>query len=246
MLEVRGLDKSFGGVHATFRVTLDVQAGEIHAVIGPNGAGKTTLVSQLAGEVAPDAGEILLDGTEITRLPVHARCHLGLARSYQITSVFQDMCVLDNVALAVQAHEGHSFRFWRPARSEHRLRDRAMEMLDFVGLKPLAGQPVGALAHGQQRALEIAMALASEPKLLLLDEPLAGMGTQESREMVGIIRGLRDRMAILLIEHDMDAVFQLADRISVLVYGKLVATGTPDEIRTDEHVRAAYLGEEDA
>lgn len=246
MLEVRDLDKSFGGVHATHGVSLDVRFGEIHAVIGPNGAGKTTLVSQLAGELMPDAGTILLDGIDITRLPAHARAHRGLARSYQITSVFQDMSVIDNIALAVQAHDGHSFRFWRPARKDWDLRNRAMSVLEGVGLKPLAGASVSALAHGQQRQLEIAMALATGPKLLLLDEPLAGMGSEESREMVRTLSRLRDGRAILLVEHDMDAVFQLADRISVLVYGKLIATGTPDEIRADTHVQAAYLGEEEA
>ncbi|MEM7745484.1 MAG: ABC transporter ATP-binding protein [Pseudomonadota bacterium] len=246
MLEVRDLSKSFGGVHAIDGVSLNVKLGEIHAVIGPNGAGKTTLVSQIAGEVLPDRGAIHLGGADITRLPPHARAQRGLARSYQITSVFRDMSVIDNVALAVQAHDGHSFRFWRPARSEHGLRNQAMEILDTVGLKPLAGQPVGALAHGQQRALEIAMALASEPTVLLLDEPLAGMGVEESREMVDHLRSLRPDRAVLLVEHDMDAVFQLADRISVLVYGKLIATGRPEDIRADPHVQAAYLGEEDA
>jgi len=246
MLEVRGVSKTFGGVRALDDVTLDVRRDEIHALIGPNGAGKTTLVGQLAGEIPLDRGRILLDGAEISRMPTHARARCGLARSYQITSVFRDMSVIDNVALAVQAHDGHSFRFWRPVRSEHRLRNRAMEMLKAVGLAPLAGQPVGALAHGQQRSLEIAMALASEPKLLLLDEPLAGTGVEEGREMIDILSRLREGRAVLLVEHDMDAVFRLADRISVLVYGRLVATGRPEEIRADPHVRAAYLGEEDA
>ncbi|MFK7942703.1 MAG: ABC transporter ATP-binding protein [Paracoccaceae bacterium] len=246
MLEVRSLAKRFGGVTATDDVSLDVRMGEIHAVIGPNGAGKTTLISQLAGELMPDAGQVLLDGADITRLPTHARAHRGLARSYQITSVFQDMSVTDNVALAVQAHDGHSFRFWRPARLDVGLRAQAADMLGHVGLAELAGAPVSALAHGQQRQLEIAMALATSPKLLLLDEPLAGMGAEESRKMVDLLAGLRSDHAILLIEHDMDAVFQLADRISVLVYGKLVATGTPDEIRANAEVRSAYLGEEAA
>jgi branched-chain amino acid transport system ATP-binding protein len=244
MLEVQGLEKSFGGVRATDGISLDVKVGEIHAVIGPNGAGKTTLVSQLAGEVLPDAGRITLDRVDITRLPVHARSHLGLARSYQITSVFKDMSVLDNTALAAQAHDGHSFRFWRAARRDQDLRGRALEVLAGVGLEALANAPVAALAHGQQRQLEIAMALATAPKLLLLDEPLAGMGIEESREMIAVLAGLRDRHAILLVEHDMDAVFQLADRISVLVYGKVIATGKPDKIRADDAVRAAYLGEE--
>ena len=246
MLEVRNLAKSFGGVSATDDVSIDVRPGEIHAVIGPNGAGKTTLISQLAGELLPDAGQILLDGHDITRLPVHARAHRGLARSYQITSVFQDMTVLENVALAVQAHDGHSFRFWAPVRSNMQIRERALEVLDSVGLSALANASVSALAHGQQRQLEIAMALATSPKLLLLDEPLAGMGGEESQDMVQILAGLRASHAILLIEHDMDAVFQLADRISVLVYGKLIATDAPDEIRINPEVRTAYLGEDAA
>lgn len=246
MLEISDLCKGFGGVQATDGVSLTVLDGEVHAVIGPNGAGKTTLISQLSGEVLPDSGTIRLNNTDITRLPVHARAQRGLARSYQITSVFPEMSVLDNVALAVQAHDGHSFRFWKPARADRQLRDRAQEVLAEVGLASLAGHPVAALAHGQQRQLEIAMALATEPRLLLLDEPLAGMGAEESVEMISILSGLRAEKAILLVEHDMDAVFRLADRISVLVYGKLIATGTPDQIRSDPHVRAAYLGEEDA
>lgn len=246
MLEVRNLAKSFGGVTATDDVSLDVRMGEIHAIIGPNGAGKTTLIAQLAGELMPDAGRVMLDGADITGLPPHARSLRGLARSYQITSVFPEMSVTDNVALAVQAHDGHSFRFWQPARTDTALRGRAAETLARVGLSDLADAPVAALAHGQQRQLEVAMALATMPKLLLLDEPLAGMGAEESRDMVQILAGLRDGHAMLLIEHDMDAVFQLADRISVLVYGKLIATGTPDEIRGNREVRAAYLGEDAA
>ena len=245
MLEVRGLSKSFGGVHATDDVSLDVQVGEIHAIIGPNGAGKTTLISQIAGEQMPDAGSIRLSGEDMTRLPPHARSQRGLARSYQITSVFPDMNVLENVMLAVQAHDGHSFRFWHPARRDMELRERASRALQQVGME-VSGQPVSALAHGQQRQLEIAMALATRPKLLLLDEPLAGMGTEESRQMVQILSGLRSDHAVLLIEHDMDAVFQLADRISVLVYGKLIATGDPESIRANPQVRAAYLGEDAA
>ncbi|MEM6621728.1 MAG: ABC transporter ATP-binding protein [Pseudomonadota bacterium] len=244
MLEVRDISKSFGGVHAINGVSLEVRTGEIHAVIGPNGAGKTTLVSQLAGEVVPDHGQILLNGADITHLPVHARAQRGLARSYQITSVFPDMSVLDNVALAVQAHDGHSFRFWRPARMEAPLRDRAAEMLASVGLDSLSQAPVGALAHGQQRALEIAMVLAAAPTTLLLDEPLAGMGLEESREMVARLARLREGRAVLLVEHDMDAVFQLADRISVLAEGQVIATGSPDAIRADAQVQAAYLGED--
>ena len=243
MLEIRDLAKSFGGVQATDGVYLDVRSGEIHAVIGPNGAGKTTLISQLAGEVLPDAGRIFLDGVEITRLPVHARARLGLARSYQITSLFPEMDVTTNVALAVQAQEGHSFRFWSPARGDPALHERAEAALARVGLEAGA-HPVSTLAHGQQRQLEIAMALATAPKLLLLDEPLAGMGAEESQAMIATLAGLRQDHAILLVEHDMDAVFQLADRISVLVYGRVIATGTPEAIRANQQVRAAYLGED--
>jgi len=247
MLEIRGLHKSFGGVVATDALDLDVAAGEIHAVIGPNGAGKTTLVSQLSGALRPDAGRILFDGRDVTRLPDDARARLGLARSFQITSVFHEFTALDNVALAVQAHDGHSFRFWRAARRDARLREPALAALARVGLADRADATVRHMSHGEHRQLEIAMALATEPRLLLLDEPMAGMGPDESQRMVGILQGLKGRHAILLVEHDMDAVFALADRITVLVYGRALASGTADEIRANEDVRAAYLGDgEDA
>ncbi len=243
MLEIRGLRKSFGGVIATDDLDLDVVAGEIHAVIGPNGAGKTTLVAQLSGALAPDAGHVLFDGRDITRLPADARSRLGLARSFQITSVFHEFTALDNVALAVQAHDGHSFHFWRPARQEASLRDPARAALERVGLGPRADIIVRHMSHGEHRQLEIAMALATRPRMLLLDEPMAGMGADESLRMVETLRSLKGKHAILLIEHDMDAVFALADRITVLVYGRALASGTPDEIRANAEVRAAYLGD---
>ena len=242
LLRVQGLQKRFGGVHATDDVNLDVVRGETHAVIGPNGAGKTTLVSQLSGLVLPDAGTVLFDGRDITRLPAYQRAQVGIARSFQITSLFMDMTVQDNVALAVQAHQGHSFRLWRPAKSDDRLRAPALEPLRVVGLHERANWTVSELSHGERRQLEMAMALAVEPKLMLLDEPMAGMGPEESAQMVDTLKSLGDQ-TILLIEHDMDAVFALADRISVLVYGRIVATGTPEEIRSNDEVRRAYLGE---
>ena len=244
LLEVRGLTKVFGGLVATNRVDLDVLADETHAVIGPNGAGKTTLIAQLAGELSADEGTIRFDGRDVTRLPAPARSQLGLARSFRVTSVFREFSALDNVALAVQAHAGHSFRFWRPARGERALREPARAMLDTVGLGERAGVTAATLAHGEQRQLEIAMALATGPRLLLLDEPMAGMGPEESQRMIRLLRTLKARHTILLVEHDMDAVFALADRISVMVYGCLIATGAPEEIRANPEVRQAYLGEE--
>jgi len=244
LLEVTGLAKSFGGVRATDGVTLRVEPAEVHAVIGPNGAGKTTLISQLSGLVKPDDGEIRFSGRDITRLAAHKRALVGLARSFQITSLFSGMTALQNVALAVQAHDGHSFRFWRPAAGDARIEAPALAALDKVGIADRAGAMVGALSHGERRQLEIAMALAATPRLLLLDEPMAGMGPEESTRMIAILKGLKGATAMLLVEHDMDAVFALADRISVLVYGKVIATGTPTDIRANESVRRAYLGEE--
>jgi branched-chain amino acid transport system ATP-binding protein len=244
LLSTRGLIKRFGGLLATDSVSIDVRPGEIHALIGPNGAGKTTLIGQLTGTLAPDSGTIHFDGRDVTRLPTHARVHLGLARSFQITSVFREFTALDNVALAVQAHQGHSFRFLADARADERLRGPARQELDAVGLGARATTLASALSHGEQRQLEIAMALAGDPKLLLLDEPMAGMGVEESRRMVELLLRLKGRRAMLLIEHDMDAVFALADRITVLVYGRVIASGTPDEIRSHPEVRTAYLGDE--
>jgi branched-chain amino acid transport system ATP-binding protein len=244
LLAVAGLRKRFGGLLATDDLDLQIAAGEIHAVIGPNGAGKTTLVAQLQGELRPDAGTIHFAGADVTRLKPHQRAVRGIARSFQITSVFRDMSALDNVALAVQAHQGHSFGMWRPAASEAALREPARAALARVGLESCADRLAGHLAHGEQRQLELAMALATEPKLLLLDEPMAGMGTEDSERMVRLIGGLKGARTVLLVEHDMDAVFALADRITVLVRGRAIATGTPAEIRADPTVREAYLGDE--
>ncbi len=244
LLQAQALVKRFGGLIATDNVTIDMAPSEIHALIGPNGAGKTTLVSQLTGNLRPDSGTIRFAGRDVTRLSMHARVRLGLARSFQITSVLREFTALDNVALAVQAHDGHSFRFLADMRRDRRLRDLARRILEAVGLDRRADMLASALSHGEQRQLEIAMALAGEPKLLLLDEPMAGMGIEESQRMMTLLRGLKRRCGMLLIEHDMDAVFALADRITVLVYGRAIASGRPDEIRNNLEVRQAYLGEE--
>ena len=244
VLKVSNLVKRFGGLTATDNLSLELHKGEIHAVIGPNGAGKTTMIGQLIGELRPDAGSIQFMGRDITALPVHLRSALGIARSFQITSIFPNFTALDNVALAVQAHDGHSFRFWADARKDRRLRDPAMAALEQVGLGHRAGITASELSHGEHRQLEIAMALATRPTLLLLDEPMAGMGPEDSARMVTMLQQIKGSVTILLIEHDMDAVFALADRITVLVYGHGIATGTPDEIRRNEQVRQAYLGDE--
>ena len=245
LLQIERLDKRFGGVIASDQITLDVLAGELHAIIGPNGAGKTTLIAQLTGEIAPQAGRIGFAGHDITALPVYRRSMLGLARSFQITSLFANFTVLDNVALAVQAHAGHSFRFWRDARSEQELREPARAALARVALSDRADVMVANLSHGEQRQLEIAMALATKPRMLLLDEPMAGMGPEESARMVQTLRELKRELTILLVEHDMEAVFALADRITVLVYGRVIASGRPADVRANEQVRQAYLGESD-
>ena len=244
MLEVRALSKRFGGLLASDRIDLEVVAGETHAIIGPNGAGKTTLIGQLAGDLRPDDGAIRFMDRDVTRLDAPSRSRLGLARSFQITSIFPELSALDNAALAVQAHRGSSFRFWRPARGERALREPAQKALASVGLGERGEVAAANLAHGEQRQLEIAMALATEPRLLLLDEPVAGMGLEESQRMVSFLATLKGRITIVLVEHDMDAVFTLADRISVMVYGRIIATGTPAEVRGNEQVRRAYLGED--
>jgi branched-chain amino acid transport system ATP-binding protein len=246
LLQIEGLSKRFGGVIATDNVTLDIPEGELHAVIGPNGAGKTTLISQLAGELAPDTGRIVFAGGDITALPVWRRSLLGLARSFQITSLFPDFTALDNVALAVQAHAGHSFRFWKDVRREPALRAPARAALERVGMLERANDRVSRLSHGEHRQIEIAMALATRPRLLLLDEPMAGLGPNESARMLALLRELKQQYTIVLIEHDMEAVFALADRVSVLVYGRVIATGAPEAIRANAQVRQAYLGENDA
>ncbi len=243
ILTCRDLNKDVGGITATEHVDLELLPNEIHAVIGPNGAGKTTLISQLSGDLMPDSGHILFEGHDITRLPPYKRSLLGLARSFQITSVFLDMSVRDNVALAAQAHQGHSYRFWKPARSDERLTQPAMTILEQVGLAERRDFIASALSHGERRQLEIAMVLATKPKVLLLDEPMAGMGVEESATMIKTLKALRGGNSMLLIEHDMDAVFALADRITVLVYGRVIATGTPSAIRNNKAVRQAYLGD---
>ena len=246
LLRIEALSKRFGGVLASDAISLEVPAGELHAIIGPNGAGKTTLIGQLAGEIAPDGGRIEFAKADITRLPAWRRSRLGLARSFQITSLFPDFSALDNVALAVQAHAGHSFRFWRDARSEPGLREPARAALARLAIAERADMLVSRLSHGEQRQLELAVALATRPRMLLLDEPMAGMGPDESARMVATLRELKGELTILLIEHDMEAVFALADRITVLVYGRIIASGTPQAIRADEKVREAYLGEQEA
>ncbi|MGD0023503.1 MAG: ABC transporter ATP-binding protein [Xanthobacteraceae bacterium] len=243
LLTIENLTKRFGALVATDGVSLAIEPGEVHAMIGPNGAGKTTLVRQISGELRPNGGRIFFEGREITPLPTHRRTHLGLVRSFQITSIFPDLSALDNVALAVQVHQGHSFHFWRDAREERCLRAPARAMLEQVGLIARAAVTAADMSHGEHRQLEIAMALASEPKMLLLDEPMAGMGPDESQRMVELLRGLKGKVTILLVEHDMDAVFVLADRITVLVYGRAIATGRPEEIRANKEVRRAYLGD---
>jgi branched-chain amino acid transport system ATP-binding protein len=244
LLAVTELSKSFGGVVATDGLTLGVGTGEIHAVIGPNGAGKTTLIAQLSGMLRPDRGRIRFDGADITHLPAPQRARRGLARSFQITSILRDFTCLDNVALGVQARSGHSFRFWRPAGADPELRAPALTILEEVGLAHRAHIAAGNLAHGEQRQLEIAMVLATGPKMLLLDEPMAGMGTADSERMTEYLGSLKSRYTMLLVEHDMDAVFALADRITVLLYGRAIASGSPEEIRANDEVRAAYLGED--
>ena len=243
LLRVEKLVRRFGGIVATDNVSLDVSSGELHAIIGPNGAGKTTLISQLTGQLLPHSGTISLAGADITRVPAYRRSALGLARSFQITSLLLDFTALDNVALAAQAHNGHSFYFWSDARNESQLRGAALAALVRVGLGNRADTLVSKLSHGEQRELELAVALATKPQVLLLDEPMAGLGITESARMVRLLQELRREVTIVLVEHDMDAVFALADRITVLVYGRVIASGAPAAIRNNEEVRRAYLGE---
>jgi branched-chain amino acid transport system ATP-binding protein len=246
LLRVEKLVRRFGGIVATDNVSLDVSSGELHAIIGPNGAGKTTLISQLTGQLLPHAGAIYLAGRDITRVPAWRRSALGLARSFQITSLLLDFTAADNVALAAQAHDGHSFHLWGNARKIAHLRHTAQAALDRVGLGDRAEVLVSRLSHGEQRELELAVALATKPQLLLLDEPMAGLGITESARMVKLLQELRREVSIVLVEHDMDAVFALADRISVLVYGRVIASGQPSEIRQNEEVKRAYLGDQHA
>ena len=245
LLRVSGLVKRYRGVTASNGLDFEVLPGELHAVIGPNGAGKTTLISQLAGETTPDEGRVTFEGLDITGEPVHERALRGIARSYQITSVFEKLSVLENVMLAVQARVGHSFRFIGDAAGDATVSQPAFEALESVGLGALVHEPAGSLAHGARRQLELAIVLAMRPRLMLLDEPMAGTGPEESQEIVRLLQGLRGTVSIVLIEHDLQAVFALADRISVLVYGKVIACGSPEEIRNDPEVRRAYIGEEE-
>jgi len=244
LLRVEKLVRRFGGIVATDNLSLDVESGELHAVIGPNGAGKTTLISQLIGQLRPSGGTIRFAGEDITHLPAWRRSQLGLARSFQITSLLPDFTAADNVALAAQAREGHSFRFWRNARKEKPLREAAHSALARVGLEHRADVIVSELSHGEQRELELAVALATRPQLLLLDEPMAGLGATESARMVKLLADLRKEVTIILVEHDMNAVFALADRITVLVYGRVIASGEPAAIRVNDEVKRAYLGDQ--
>lgn len=242
-LHTESLVKSYGGIAATDSVSLSVESNSLHALIGPNGAGKTTLIAQLSGLLSPDSGHIFLDGNNVSRLGAPARVKLGLTRTFQITSVFSEMSSLDNVSFAVQASTGHSFRFWSNSSRQAHLRDPAIELLKQVGLHSRADTRADALSHGERRQLEIAMALATKPRVLLLDEPMAGMGVEESQMMTELLQSIKGSVTILLVEHDMDVVFSLADTLSVLVYGKLIATGEPSIVRQDPGVQEAYLGE---
>ena len=244
VLRLEGLRKAYGGLRVTDDVSLEVIAGEIHALIGPNGAGKTTLIGQIAGTLRPDAGRVWLAGQDVTALSAARRAQCGLARSFQLTALLPGFTALENVALAVQAKHGSSFRFLRPAAVESALNAPAMAALEHVGLAARSMTPAGALAHGEKRQLELAIALAQTPRLLLLDEPLAGTGAEEAQRLVALLATLKGGPGVLLVEHDMDAVFALADRITVLALGRVIASGPPSAIRADPAVRAAYLGEE--
>jgi branched-chain amino acid transport system ATP-binding protein len=244
LLQIKSISKHFGAVAAADNLDLEVQDNELHALIGPNGAGKTTLIGQILGELKPDSGRICFAGTDITALDVHERVRLGLGRTYQVTTIFPDFNVRNNVILAILAKSGRSYGLLRSARTDPALVAPALEALEQVGLSARADEKAARLSHGEQRQLELAMALALEPKLLLLDEPMAGMGLEDGRRMIGYLKNLKGSIAMLLIEHDMDAVFALADRISVLVYGHVIACGSPQMIRQDKNVREAYLGYE--
>ena len=237
------LCKSYAGLRANHNLDLQLIKGEIHALIGPNGAGKSTAVAQISGEMAADSGRIIFEGHDITHVPVYDRARAGVSRSFQVTSVFDEMTVRDNLALAVQAHQGHSYRFWAPVNRDSYLNQQAAHLAMQFGLDQHHDNLAGALAHGEKRQLEVAMTLAGDPSLLLLDEPMAGIGPGGSKKLTELLDELRGRYTVLLVEHDMDAVFALADRVSVLVYGEIIATGSVDDIRGDEGVQRAYLGE---
>ncbi len=242
ILQLAGVSRSFAGLRVCRDVDLVLAPGELHALIGPNGAGKTTVLDMITGLTAVDGGQILFKGRDISRLPVHARARMGLARSFQLTSLLEGFTVQEHVALAVQAGQGSSYRFWRRTVTDPALQEPARKVVARVGLADRAGTRAATLAHGERRLLEMAMALATRPELLLLDEPMAGLGPASCRRLAGMIRGLKPGLAILLVEHDMEAVFALADRITVLVQGRVVATGRPESIRTDRRVQEAYLG----
>lgn len=244
LLRTESLVKRYGGLLVTDHVSLDIRPGELHAIIGPNGAGKTTLINQLSGELFSNEGRVVFAGKDVTGLPIHRRARMGLLRSYQITSIFEDFTVRENAVLSALGAKEHAFRFWRPMLGRSAPAKAADDALRAAGLADLADVPAAGLAYGQRRQLELAMALAAQPKFLLLDEPMAGMSVQESAAVVNLLKNLKGRYSILLIEHDMEAVFALADRITVLVYGKAMFTGTPDEIRANPEVKAIYLGEE--
>lgn len=244
VFSVRGLVKRFGGLVVTDNVSLDLHDRQVHALIGPNGAGKSTLVNLISGLLRPDSGSLHLEGVDITAEPAHWRAHRGLARCFQITSIFRQATVLENLLLSVQAASGSSFGFVRERNSEADLVRQATALARRVSLHNDLDRPAGTLAHGAQRRLDLALALASKPLVLLLDEPMAGMGPDESQELVPLLRDLRENTAILLVEHDMDAVFKLADQVTVLVQGRVFASGTPHEIRSNPQVQAVYLGTE--
>jgi len=244
VLQTENLCKHYVGVRANHDINIDLRAGEVHALIGPNGAGKSTLIGQLSGEIVPSSGKIYLQGNDISGLPTYTRALSGISRSFQINSVFDEMSILDNLGLALQAHQGHSYRFWSPIARHDSLNRLAVNLATQFGLELNLQMLAGALAHGEKRQLEVALTLAGGPKVLLLDEPMAGIGSGGSKKLTELLNNLKGRYSILLVEHDMDAVFSLADRISVLVYGELIATGTVDEIRNNKAVQQAYLGEQ--
>jgi branched-chain amino acid transport system ATP-binding protein len=243
LLRLHELSKSFGALRVTDAVTLDIARGELHALIGPNGAGKTSLIHQLSGMLSPDRGRIIFDGEDVSELKMHARARRGLVRTFQITSVLPRFSTLENAALAVQSRMPASLRIFGDAAAEEELNEEAMQALAIVGLEDRARVMAGELSHGEKRSLELAIALALKPKLLLLDEPMAGAGAGESARLVDTLLRLKERYTILLVEHDMQAVFALADRISVLLNGRVIATGDPNEVRADAKVRTAYLGD---
>jgi branched-chain amino acid transport system ATP-binding protein len=245
VLRTDALTKRFGALLVTDSVSLDIHEGELHAIIGPNGAGKTTLINQLSGELEADSGSVWFRGADVSALPIHQRAQRGLLRSYQITSIFEDFSVIENATFAALASRRHAFRFWQPMGADRQARQSAEEALAATGLANRLHVPAGDLGYGERRQLELAMSLAAGPKFLLLDEPMAGMSVQESTSVIALLQQLKRQYTILLVEHDMDAVFALADRISVLVYGKILFTGTPEEIRNHPEVRAVYLGEEE-